>query len=242
MFPLKHKLGTTLSLLVVLVSTCFAGAETVEVFPSVKLTKHSYDAPRNEQPFYGFLPKSEALLAADQKFIDSVEKNTGREVGADQFQAMGWEAVKNGDYTTAAKRFNQAWLLAPGRSVPVHGLAIVAGARFGDLDFAIELASAAAQLKDPLPALSGDQGGLLIKAGKPALAIPYLEKAMAALPTWVNPQINMATAKFETGDVREACRLLGKVNQTLEERPGARSVIIDNNVRSLTEKAHCASL
>ena len=219
-----------------------ASAETVEVYPSTKVTKHTYDAPLNEQPFYGFMPKSDAMLAADRKFIEAVEKNTGREVGADEFQAMGWNAVQGGDFTTAAKRFNQAWLLAPGRSVPVHGLAVVAAARFGDLDFAIELASVAAGLRNPLPALSGDQGGLLIKAGKPGQAIPYLEKAAATLPDWVNPQINLALARFDTGDVRETCRLLGKVEQMLKDRPGARSTTIDNNVRTLTEKAQCGSL
>ena len=165
MFRHAGFLTATVTVLIVLASASMVGAETVEVYPSLQVTKHTYDAPLNEQPFYGFSPKNEAMLAADRKFIESVEKNTGREGGAEQFEAMGWNAVKNGDFSTAAKRFNQAWLLDPGRSASVHGLAVVAAGRFGDLDFAIELASAAAGLKDPLPALPGrsrriaDQGG-----------------------------------------------------------------------------------
>lgn len=228
------------SLLIVVATAAVSRAETVEVFPSINVTKHSYSAPLNEQPFYGFQPKSETMLSADRKFIEAVEKNTGREVGADQFEAMGWGAVKTGDYATAAKRFNQAWLLSPGRSATVHGLAVVVSARFNDLDFAIELAAVAATLKNPLPALPGDQGGLLIKAGKPDQAIPFLEKAAAALPDWINPQINLATARYETGDVREACRHLTKVEQMMKDKP--RLPAIERVYQPLNGAARCASL
>jgi predicted Zn-dependent protease len=234
-------IGTLLPF-IVLASMSTVRADTVEVYPSLLLTKHTYDAPLNEQPFYGFTPKSEAMLAADQKFIEAVEKNTGREVGAEQFEAMGWNAVKNGDLSTAAKRFNQAWLLVPGRSATVHGLAIVVAGRFRDLDFAIELASAAAGLKSPLPALPGDRGGLLIRAGKPAQAIPFLEKATEATPNWINPLLNLATARFETGDGREACRQLAKVESLLQERPGARSPTIDATYQALSKEAQCGAL
>lgn len=241
MFRRENVLAATLSVLVVLASTVMAGAETVEVTPSLKITKHTYDAAINEQPFYGFLPKNEAMLAADMKFIDAVERNTGREAGADQFEAVGWDAVRNGDYATAAKRFNQAWLLSPGRSAPVHGLAVVAAERFGDIGFAIELAAGAAGLRHPLPTLPGDHGGLLIKAGKPDQAVPLLERAAAALPSWINPRINLATARFEMGDVVEACRHLVEVERMLQERPAARSRSIEGVYRSLGEKARCVS-
>ena len=49
MFRYKNALGATISLLVALATTGAARAEAVEVFPSVKVTKHTYDAPRNEQ-------------------------------------------------------------------------------------------------------------------------------------------------------------------------------------------------
>ena len=241
MFRYKTILSMSVSVLVALGSTAMARAERIEVFQSLVVTKHSYDAPLNEQPFYGFMPKAEAMLAADRKLIEAVKKNTGLEVGADQFDAMGWEAVKNGDLATAAKRFNQAWLLDPGRSSSVHGMAIVASERFGDFDFAIELANAAAGLKRPLPALPGDQGGLLVKAGKPDQAIPVLEKAVVATPDWINPQINLATAKLDLGDVRGACDNLEKVDRMLQAR-AVRPAKMDGLYRSLADKAHCGSL
>ena len=241
MFRHKTIVTITASVLVALASTAIARAERVEVFPSVSLTKHSYNVPLNEQPFYGFMPKTEAMLAADRKLIEAVKNNTGLEVGADQFDAMGWEAVKNGDLSTAAKRFNQAWLLEPGRSSTAHGFAIVTSERFGDFDFAIELANAAASLKQPLPALPGDQGGLLVKAGKPDQAIPVLEKAAVATPDWLNPQINLATAKLDLGDVRGACDNLEKVDRMLQART-VRPPKIDGLYRSLADRAHCGSL
>ena len=43
---------------VTLASTLPAAAETVEVAPGVQVTKRSYTAPVNEQPFFGFAAKS----------------------------------------------------------------------------------------------------------------------------------------------------------------------------------------
>ena len=43
---------------VALVSPLAAAAEMVEVAPGVQVTKRSYTAPVNEQPFFGFAAKS----------------------------------------------------------------------------------------------------------------------------------------------------------------------------------------
>ena len=43
---------------VTLASTLPAAAETVEVAPGVQVTKRSFTAPVNEQPFFGFTAKS----------------------------------------------------------------------------------------------------------------------------------------------------------------------------------------
>ena len=242
MFGKKQVLLAGLAALAIMVSAATVRAQTALVAPTLRVTPHSYDAPLNEQPFYGFLPKSAAMLAADRHFIEAVGKDPGRDAGAEEFAAIGWAAVKNGDYALAAKRFNQAWLLDPESSSPVHGLAVIASARFDDNAFALELLDGAARLKKPLPSLPGDHGGLLIRAGKPDQAIPYLETAANAFPDWINPQINLATAKYETGDVRDACRYLDKVEHLLAARPAARSAIIDSVYRPLSEKARCASL
>ena len=47
-----------------LASTLSAVAETVEVAPGVQLTKRTYKAPINEQPFFGFAAKNSEQQAA----------------------------------------------------------------------------------------------------------------------------------------------------------------------------------
>ena len=44
-----------------------ASAETVEVTPGVKVTKKTFSAPANEQPFFGFAVKDSAQQAADAR-------------------------------------------------------------------------------------------------------------------------------------------------------------------------------
>lgn len=239
----RHQIALATSLLVLVVTswTAVCRAETVEIFPSFSVEKHRYEAPLNEQPFYGFARKSELMLAADREFIAKVEKNTGREIGAEQFEGMGWSALRSGDHATAARRFNQAWLLSPGRSASVHGLAVVAANRFGDIGFAIELVEVASRMRHSLPTLPGDHGGLLIRAGRPGLAIPFLEKAVAEIPSWINPQINLATARYEIGDVDAACRQLVRVERMLQERPEAGSATIEAAYRSLSKQTRCKS-
>ena len=60
-----------------LASTLAAAAETVEVAPGVQVTKRTYSAPTNEQPFFGFEVKNSEDKAADDKFVDAIVAATG---------------------------------------------------------------------------------------------------------------------------------------------------------------------
>ena len=44
----------------------------------------------------------------------------------------GWTLISKGNFSEAAKRFNQAYLVAPEQSAIYHGFAIIAVARFND--------------------------------------------------------------------------------------------------------------
>ena len=52
--------------------TLSAAAETVEVAPGVQVTKRTYTAPINEQPFFGFAAKDSAQQAADANFVNAI--------------------------------------------------------------------------------------------------------------------------------------------------------------------------
>ena len=59
---------------VTLASTLPAAAETVEVAPGVQVTKRTYTAPVNEQPFFGFAAKSAEQKAEDEKFVSAIDR------------------------------------------------------------------------------------------------------------------------------------------------------------------------
>ena len=56
-----------------LASTLPAAAETVEVTSGVQVTKRTYTAPVNEQPFFGFAAKTAEQKAEDDKFVGGIE-------------------------------------------------------------------------------------------------------------------------------------------------------------------------
>src|SRR3978361_1388118 len=75
-----------------------AAAETVEVAPGVQVTKRTYSAPANEQPFYGFIVKDAAQRAADERFVTAVIQATGsREKAFDETTNRGWRAIAAGN-------------------------------------------------------------------------------------------------------------------------------------------------
>src|SRR5690349_16513069 len=58
-----------LILMAVLASAHGAAADTLEVAPGVQVTKRTYTAPVNEQPFFGFAVKTNAQREGDYKLL-----------------------------------------------------------------------------------------------------------------------------------------------------------------------------
>ena len=61
----NHLKSTIWAVAVTLAFALSAAAETVEVAPGVQVTKRTYKAPINEQPFFGFAAKDSEQKAAD---------------------------------------------------------------------------------------------------------------------------------------------------------------------------------
>ncbi len=186
-----------------------AQGQKVEVAPGVSVSRRTYQVPANEAPFFNFAQKNEAQKAADRQFVDGVlQKVPDRPKAADLAIEAGDRAfVREKDPATAAKRFNQAYLLDPQQSGIYHGFAMVVAARFKDFDYADELFRVAARLKSRKPNLKADHGRMLLFAGRPADAKPLLEQAIQDTPDWAVPRMNLAWAVLQTGSKDEACRL-----------------------------------
>jgi Tfp pilus assembly protein PilF len=184
-------------------------AETVEVAPGVQVTKKTYSAPVNEQPFYGFVVKSAALRDADEQFLKGIIQLTGsRQAAFERTAARGWKALGVGNSSEAALRFNEAFLLLPEESEVYHGLAAVAQARFNDVEFAEELFKIALRQPHPLKLVNADYGRLLMIAKRPRDAQPVLEQAVIDVPEFGDAWSNLALARLQNGDRASACAAL----------------------------------
>lgn len=180
--------------------------------PGILVTKKSYPVQLNEAPFFNFTVKTQVQLEADNKFVsDVLLRIPDRTEAASEAITRGWKFIEQGDFTTAAKRFNQAYILGPNESGLYHGFAVVVFERFGDAEYADELFRAAARANSPFPTLNGDHGLFLLKAGRVQEALPLLEKSMRELPKWHVPRINLALVQLELGNRQRACELMDEI-------------------------------
>ncbi|MDB5619268.1 hypothetical protein [Tardiphaga sp.] len=211
-----------------------ASAETVEVAPGVQLTKRSYNAPVNEQPFFGFVVKDAAQREADEKFVAALVKATGsREKAFDEATTRAWRAVIAGKASEAVVRFNQAWLISPEPSALYHGMAVVALMRFNDPVFAEELFNIARKQPKPLKMLNADYGRFLLIAKRPADAQKALEQAVVDNPDFGDAWSNLAQARLQNGDRAAACVAADEAGK---RRPSANAM---KDLGALRSSAAC---
>jgi Tfp pilus assembly protein PilF len=204
-------------LVTALASALPASAETVEVAPGVQVTKRSYTAPTNEQPFFGFADKNTEEKAGDEKFISAIVAATGsREKAFQEITMRAWRALNTGKIHEAALRFNQAFLISPAESAVYHGFAVVAQFRFNDFEASDELFKIALKQPDPVKALRADYGRMLLIAKRPRDAEPVLEQAVKDAPEFGDAWTNLAVARFQNGNPPAAC---AAVEEALKRRP-----------------------
>ena len=211
-----------------------ASAETVQLAPGIQVTKHSYSAPINEQPFFGFEAKTTEQREADDKFVKALVEATGsREKALDEVSNRGWRALAGGRYGEAAQRFNQAFLVDPEQSVVYHGLAVVAQIRFKDIAFAEELYRIARKQPNPLKMLNADYGRVLLVDKRPKEAQPVLEQAVKDAPDFGDAWINLAWARQQNGDDNAAC---AAADEAMKLRPSANAKV---DLAKLKATAQC---
>ena len=210
-----------IAFVVPLASALPAAAETVEVAPGVQVTKRSYKAPVNEQPFFGFAARNAEDKAADEKFVSAIVAAAGtRGKAFEEITNRAWRALNTGKIREAPVRFNQAFLLSPQESSVYHGFAVVAQFRFNDFDAADELFKIALKQPDPVKALRADYGRMLLIAKRPRDAEPVLEQAVKDAPDFGDAWTNLAVARFQNGNAPAACTA---VEEALKRRPSNNS-------------------
>jgi Tfp pilus assembly protein PilF len=217
-----------------LASPLSAAAETVEVAPGVQVTKRSYKAPVNEQPFFGFADRSPEQKAEDEKFVSAIIAATGsREKAFEETTKRAWMALQAGRVREAAVRFNQAFLVSPEQSSVYHGFAVIAQARFNDFDASDELFRIALKQPNPVKALKADYGRLLLIAKRPRDAQAVLDEAVKESPDFSDAWTNLAWARFQNGDPAAAC---AAAEEAAKKRPSNNSI---SDLTAVQKVAQC---
>jgi Flp pilus assembly protein TadD len=185
-----------------------AHAEPIEAAPGIVVSRKAFPAPVNEQPFYGFREKTPQQRAADAALLASVDAGPGRVAAVQRLLDLGLQALATGDFGQAARRYNQAYLLQPGRGEIYHGFAAVAEGRFKDAAFAEELFQIALKLKPGEAAIQADYARFLLIQKRAGEAVPLLEAAVRNPRAQAQHWSNLGFGYAQTGRLKEACESL----------------------------------
>lgn len=108
----------------------------------VNLPKFGYD------PHWGGLEIPEKILEQRAELLQQLaERNTQPQEFALEVTETGWDALSQLDFSTAMRRFNQAWLIYPQSAFAIMGMAMVVYERDGDTKGALLLMES---LEEPL--------------------------------------------------------------------------------------------
>jgi Tfp pilus assembly protein PilF len=211
--PAIRGLGVSLLLLIGL--SFAARAEMVEVAPGISVTKKIFDAPLNEQPFYGFMTFDAELKEANEKFVAAALALAAgdRRKAVEEIVRRGWSLINEGKFEEATARFNQAFLVDPRQSRVYHSLGVIADVRFQDKAYAEELFKIAKTLPNPMPSLNADYGRLLVLMDRPREAEPLLEQATKDTPGVGTAWANLGYARLESDDRPGACAAFSRARQ-----------------------------
>ncbi|MGD9873048.1 MAG: tetratricopeptide repeat protein [Kiritimatiellia bacterium] len=84
----------------------------------------------NERPMYEGMVKTPQQQQADKELIETVlEKCGSLEVASREAAKLGWQFYYQNDFSTAMKRFNQAWLLNSNNPEAFWGFGLIIGQR-----------------------------------------------------------------------------------------------------------------
>lgn len=163
------------------------------------------ELPRNEQIMYGGPERTAEQRAADREFLAAVDKSgmTRREA-AEHATKRGFQYSRRGDYATAIKRFNQAWLLDPEYGGAYWGFAVILFERDKEIGSAGEMFSKAAELLPDDLDLQVDYGRFYGKTGRPRKAIERYEQALRLNSRARDAHAGLTSAWASVGDYRKA--------------------------------------
>lgn len=158
------------------------------------------DLPVNEQIMYGEVERTSVLMEANAVFFQRVdEAGVTREEASEQFAELGWKYLGQGDVSTAAKRFNQAWLLDPENYLAYWAFGILAWDRDNNVDLSAAMFDKAISLKRRSGILA-DYGRVREMAGQTDKAIELFKRGLEVNPEEKRCYIGLMRSYEALGD------------------------------------------
>ena len=162
--------------------------------------------PGDDVPLYRGVDKTPDMLKADQDFIASVKQlGWSRAKGSEVSWRHGWIALQAGDYTTAARRMNQAWLLDPSNANTFDALGVIAYRRDHDAARAEELFRQSLAAREPGHCANTEWGRMLLAEERPAEAVAHLRLGTDESCRSLEARKMLIIALDAAGDKRSAC-------------------------------------
>lgn len=129
------------SIIVLFACSCVGQPHMVSIWQ-----RNSDGVPINEIPMYDHVEFTVEQRAANEQFIDGcIDEFGSRDAASDAYVAFGWSYYREGDFRTAMKRFNQAWLLDNGNPDAYWGFGNIAGQKH-DFELSIRMLTVAVEL------------------------------------------------------------------------------------------------
>ncbi|MDE0538979.1 MAG: tetratricopeptide repeat protein [Rhodospirillales bacterium] len=163
------------------------------------------ELPRNEQIMYGGPERTAEQRAADREYLAAIDEiGWTRREAAEHTTKRGFQYFRRGDYATAIKRFNQAWLLDPEYGGAYWGFAVILFERDKEIGSAGEMFSKAVELLPDDPDLQVDYGRFYGKTARPRKAIERYEQALRLNSNARDAHAGLTSAWVALGDYRQA--------------------------------------
>lgn len=163
--------------------------------------------PPSEIPMYGSSAgKPHKLSEKDAAFIATIEKaGKTRQAVAKDVIRQAWEAYGRTDYTSAIRKFNQAWLLDPENGDAYHGFALISTVRDKNADEAEKFFRMALAKPGVSANAYVSYGRFLWIVERLDESLVQLQKAIAASPTAHDARLHIARVYYKKKDYSKAC-------------------------------------
>ena len=164
----------------------------------------------NEIPMYGEHlghVKTPAMVKADEEYLARADRSyPSRTEAAKASIETGWKYFNKGDYSTAIKRFNQAWLLNPENGDSYYGFALVSAQRNDPSEVIDDYFKMALSKPGVNVAAQVDYGRFLWTIGRYDESLANLHAALEKNPRAYNARAHISFVHYRRGNFEHACR------------------------------------